>query len=156
MHQVLTDCLVSLEIENMDIDSDNPDPFEEYLVTALYAICSAFHKTHGYPPGQVVFKRDMFMPTNLPIDWKANKERKQKVIGKSNERENSKRIHFQYKKGDYMTFQKSGILRKLSVSQLDPYKVLKHHANGDMTYEKELNVTDKVNIRCVYPYYKKQ
>ena len=42
------------------------------------------------------------------------------------------------------------------VSQLDPYKVLKHHANGDITYEKELHVTDKVNIRRFYPYYQKK
>ena len=39
--------------------------------------------------------------------------------------------------------------------QLGPYKVLKHHANVDITYEKaQNNVTNKVNIRRVYPYYK--
>ena len=39
---------------------------------------------------------DMFMPINVPIDWIAIKERKQKAIYKSNERENSKRIYFRY------------------------------------------------------------
>ena len=35
-----------------------------------------------------------------------------------------------------------------------PYKVLQHHTNGDITYEKAPNVTNKANIRRVYPYYK--
>ena len=54
-----------------------------------------------------------------------------------------------------MIIQQPGILRKLSVPRLGPYKVLKHHANDDITYEKAPNVTGKVNIRCIYPYYKK-
>ena len=113
---------------------------------ASYTIRCAFHKTHGHSPGQLVFGRDMFMPINIQIDWIAIKERKLKGICKSNERENSKQIHFQYQRGEYITLQKPGILRKLSVSQLGPYKVLKHHANGGITYEKEPNVTDKANI----------
>ena len=54
-----------------------------------------------------------------------------------------------------MTIQKPGILRKLSVPRLGPYKVLKQHTNGDITYKKSPNVTVKINIRRVYPYYKK-
>ena len=122
---------------------------------ASYAIRCAFHKTHGYSPGQLVFGRDMFMPIEATIDWNSIKERKQKAIRKSNERENSKRIHFQYKKGDWISIQKQGILRKLSGPRLGPYKELKYHTNDDITYEKEPFVDDKVNIRRTYPYYKK-
>ena len=42
------------------------------------------------------------MPIDVPIDWTTIKERKQKAIKKSNERENMKQIHFQYTNGDYM------------------------------------------------------
>mmetsp|Transcript_53643 Transcript_53643/g.61010 ORF Transcript_53643/g.61010 Transcript_53643/m.61010 type:complete len:157 (-) Transcript_53643:66-536(-) len=76
IHQVLADCLVSFELEDVNNDSDDPDPFEEYLAMALYAIRSAFHKTHGHSPGQLVFGCDI----NVPIDWTAIKERKQKAI----------------------------------------------------------------------------
>ena len=76
IHQVLTDYLVSFELEDMDIDSDNPDPFEEYLTMASYAISSVFHKTHGHTPGQLVFGRDMFMPIDVSINWTAIRERK--------------------------------------------------------------------------------
>ena len=59
----------------------------------------------------------------------------------------SKQIRFQYTREDYTTIQKPGI----SIPRLGLYKVLKHHAKGDISYEKKLNVTDKVNICCVYP-----
>ena len=97
------------------------------------------------------------MPIEATIDWNSIKQQKQKAIRKSNEREDSKIIHFQYKKGDWITIQKPGILRKLSVPRLGPYKVSKskHHTNCDITYEKEPFVNDKVNIRRTYPYYKK-
>ena len=98
IHQVLADCLTTFELEELNINEDEEDPFEEYLTMASYAIRCAFHKTHGYSPGQLVFGRDMFMPIEATIDWNSIKERKQKAIRKSNERENSKRIHLQYKK----------------------------------------------------------
>ena len=154
-HQVLADCLVSIELEDVNINFDNPDPFEEYLSIVSYIIRSAFHTTHGHSPRQLVFRRDIFIPIDVPIDWTAIKEQKQKTIRKRNERETLKQIHFQYTKGDYMTIQKPDILKKLSFPRLGPYKVWKHYANVDITYEKAPNVTDKVNTRRIYPYYKK-
>ena len=70
---------------------------------ALYPIQCTFHKTQECSPGQLVFGCDMFMPVLTSIDWESIKERKQKAIQKSNERENSKRIHIQYEKGDWIT-----------------------------------------------------
>ena len=113
------------------------------------------HMCYGYSPGQLVFGHDMFMPIETTIDWNLIKERKQKAIHKSNERENSKRIHRQYEKADWITIQKPCILRKLSVPRLGPYKVLKYHMNGDITYQKEPFVDDKVNISRTYPYFQK-
>ena len=95
------------------------------------------------------------MPIEANINWNSIKQWKQKAIRKSNERENSKIIHRQYEKGDWITIQKPRILRKLSVPRLGPYKVLKHHTNVDITYGKEPFVDDKVNIRRIHPYYKK-
>ena len=156
-YQVLVDCLIIFKLEELDIGKKEEDPFEECLTMASCAIQCAFHKTHGHSPGQlyIVFGHDMFMPISVPIDWDSIREQKQKAISKSNERENSKRILIQYQRGDYITLQKPSILRKLSVPRLGPYKVLKHHMNGDIPFEKSPNVTDKANICQVYPYYKK-
>ena len=136
IHQILGDCLTTFELEELNINEDEEDPFKDYLTMASYAIRCTFHKTHGYSPGQLVFGRDMFMPIETTIDWNSIKQRKQEAIRKSNERENLKRIHRQYTKGDWLTIQKPGILKKLSVRRLGPSKVLKHHTNGDITYEK--------------------
>ena len=146
IHQVLQDCLLTFELDDAEINEDDEDPFEEYLAAAAYAIRCGFHASHGHSPGELIFGRDMFMPVNKSIDWDAIRERKQKAIQKSNERENSKRINHTYKEGDWILIKKPGIIRKLAVPRLGPYKVLKHHNNGTITYEKEPFVTDKVNI----------
>ena len=95
----------------------------------------------------------MFLPVETPVDWEAVKERKQKAIAKSNSRENSKRLDYKYQKGDWITIKKPGILRKLTVPKLGPFKVVKHNDNGTLTYEKEPFVTDTVNIRRAEPYH---
>ena len=121
IHQVLADCLITFKLEQLDINKEEEDPFEEYLTMASYAIHCAFHKTQGHSQGQLVFGCDMFMPVPVSIDWEPTRERKQKAIRNSNEREKSKRILFQYKEGDWITLQKPGILRKLSVPWLGPF-----------------------------------
>jgi hypothetical protein len=53
IHQVLQDALTSVDLDNMDIEDDNEDPFNECLTKASYAIRSAFHATHGYSPSTI-------------------------------------------------------------------------------------------------------
>ena len=118
---------------------------------AAYAIRCGFHATHGRSPGELVFGRNMFLPVEAPVDWDAVKEHKQRAIAKSNRRENSKRIDYKYQEGDWITIQKPGILRKLAVPRLGPYKVVKHNANGTLTCEKEPFDIGKVNLRRVEP-----
>ena len=38
IHQVLTDCLTTFELEEININKEEEDPFEEYLTMALYRI----------------------------------------------------------------------------------------------------------------------
>ena len=153
IHQVLQDCLVTFKLDDKEIPEDEDDPFEEYLASAAYAIRASFHASHGHSPAELVFGRDMFMPVSRNINWDAIKERKQKAIRKSNKRENKKRINHTYKYGDWITIKKPGILRKLEVPRLGPYKVIKHHSNGTITYKKEPFNNKKVNIRRAHPYY---
>ena len=90
IHQVLQDALTSADLDNMDIEDNTGDPFDECLTKASYAIRSAFHATHGYSPAQLVFRQDKCMPISANnVDWDAIKQRKQRAIHKSNERKNS-------------------------------------------------------------------
>ena len=76
----------------------------------------------------------MFIAVPSAINWGSIKSKTQEAIYKSNERENLKRIHFQYEKGELTTEQKPGILRELSVPRPGPYEVLKYHTNSDITF----------------------
>lgn len=153
MHQILADCLRTFELEEKEIDSNEADPFEEYLAQAAYAIRCGFHATHGRSPAELVFGRNMFLPVESPVDWEKLKDRKQRAIARSNKRENSKRIEHEYKPGDWVTILKPGILRKMTVPRMGPFKVVKHHTNGTLTYEKAPFDTDRVNIRRCEPYH---
>ena len=58
-----------MDLENIEIDEDDVDPFEPYLTKAVNAIRGAHHATHGISPCQLVFGRDVFMPINVDTEW---------------------------------------------------------------------------------------
>ena len=92
------------------------------------------------------------MPINAETNWDETTIRKQNKIAKSNQRENSKRINYHYNQGDWITIRKPGIIPKLCVPKEGPFKVIKQHKNGMITYEKQPFQNDKVNQRLVDPY----
>ena len=94
----------------------------------------------------------MLLPVSTPVDWEEIKKRKQRAIAKSNQRENAKRIGYQYKKGDWVTVKRPGIIRKLCVSNEGPLQVAKHHSNGAVAYEREPFAEERANIRRISPY----
>jgi len=155
IHQVLGDGLRVFDLENMNIDPDDEDPFDEYLSAVSYAIRGAYHQTHGHSPAQLVFGRDMYLPIPAEIDWESIKRRKQDKIRISNERENQSRIPHRYRPGDLVTVKKPGILRKMTIPREGPFKVVRHHDNGSITIETAPFETKKVNVRRVHPYYVK-
>ena len=153
IHQILADCLRTFELEDKEIGSTNADPFEEHLAQAAYAIRSGFHATHGLSPAELVFGRNMFLPVDSPVDWEQVKDRKQRAIARSNKRESSKRAEHICKPGDWITILKPGILRKLTVPRMGPFKVVKHNSNGTLSYEKAPFGIGKASIRRCEPYY---
>ncbi len=152
IHQVLGDGLQAFDLEGTEIDPEEDDPFNEYLAAVSYAICSAFHQTHGYLPSQMVFGRDMFLDASAEINWDKIRRRKQKKIAESNRKENRNRTDHTYSVGDLILIKKPGILRTLSIPYKGPFKVVKHHQNGSITYERSLNCNKNVNIRRVHPF----
>ena len=125
------------------------------MTAVSYAIRSSYHQTHGHSPAQLVYGRDMFSPVSVDVDWNTINEKKQLSINKNNDRENSKRIPHTYRKGDYVTLKKPGILRKLTIPREGPYKVMKHNNNGSILIEKAPTKLKNVNVRRVAPYKKR-
>ena len=81
--------------------------------------------------------------------------KKQLKINKNNARENSSRIPHTYRKGDYITLKKPGILWKLAIPREGPYKVMKHNNNGSILIEKAPTNIKNVNVQRNAPYYHK-
>ena len=96
------------------------------------------------------------MPINTPVDWEQIQIRKQNQINKDNVRENSKRTPRVYQSGDLITIKLPGIIPKLSIPRMGPYKVTMTHNNGTVTIQKQPFVTDRVNQRRLTPFYTKQ
>ena len=97
----------------------------------------------------------MFSPVSTDIDQNAIRANKQTRINKSNTRENSKQIPHTYRRGDYITLKKPGILQKLVIPREGPYKVMKHNNNGSILIEKAPTKIKNVNMRLVAPYNRK-
>ena len=66
----------------------------------------------------------------MDINWNTTRENKQIRINKNNARESSKRTPHTYKRGDYITLKKPGILQKLATPREGSYKVMRHNNNG--------------------------
>ena len=98
IHQVLGDGLRVFDLDKKHIDENDDDPFDEYIPAVAYTIHCAYHRTHRNSPRQLLYGQDMFLPVDQKIDWEELITRKQQMIHKSNEPENSKRINHNYKR----------------------------------------------------------
>ena len=101
---------------------------------------------------QMVFGCDMFLDASAEINWDKIRQQKQQKIAENNRRENKNRTDHTYNVGDLILIKKPGILRTLSIPYEGPFKVVKHHQNGSITYERSLNCNKNVNIRRVHPF----
>ena len=95
----------------------------------------------------------MFLPVETVIDWEKVKDRKQRAIARPNKRENSKRAEHAYKPGGWAAALKPGILRKLAVPRVGPFKVAKHSSNGALPCEKAPFGIGKASTRRCEPCY---
>eukprot|EP00957_Ditylum_brightwellii_P000448 34710-Ditylum_brightwellii.AAC.1 len=75
---------------------------------------------------------------------------------KNNERENEKRLEYEYRVGEYVLIVKSAserrLQRKMNMPTEGPYKILKVFKNGTIKIQR--GYTEKINTRRVKPYKK--
>ena len=152
VHQVLGDMLRTFELEERELDPDNP--WSEFLTAVGYAIRSTYHTTLEATPAQLVFGRDMLLPMTFEANWTRIQQNRQKEINRNNDRENKSRIDHVYSIGDKVLLTKPGILRKMSTPQQGPYKVEQVFTNGTIIIRRG-PVSERVNIRRVQPYFER-
>ncbi len=111
VHQVLVQMLRTSEIDMAD--SVSPDDIDVFLDNAAWAICSTYHTVlKASPGGAAVFGRDMLFDIPFVADWKKIGDHRQSLTDCYNERENKRRIDYDYKVGDRVLIAKDSILRK--------------------------------------------
>ena len=144
IYQVLTDSLLVFNLENADIDPEDNDPFDKYISSVCYNICSSYEQTHGYSPAQLVFGCNMMGDTATLVDWDKIKRRKQEKICKINQQVNASRIEHTYQPGNEILINQPGIVQKLAIHFEGPKKVVSHSVSrGSITYKKSLTENHK-------------
>ena len=123
------------DLDETDLDEENP--WGEYLAATAFAIRSIVHTTLGASPTQLVYERDMILSLQHKADWATITLKKQKRIDELNRRENLKWSSIEYKEGNLVLLNKSGILSKLAQPRAGPYLIEKVHDNCDCHHCKE-------------------
>jgi hypothetical protein len=147
-HATIGNMIRTYDVENIELDEE--DPFAGLISAVGFAIRSTYHTTLKATPGQLVFQRDMILPIEHIADWQMIKHRKQQLINKNNERENAKRINYDYKVGDRVLIYTPDP-NKMEQPREGPYPVIQVHTNGTVTLQKGL-VTQRYNIRQIVPF----
>jgi len=148
VHQVLGDALHTFELEEQDLDET--DPWTPFLAATAFAMRSTCHATLGATPAQLVFQRDMILPTKFQADWMRIQQRRQKETDRNNAKENKSHIPHAYKVGDSVSKRRPGILPKLRRKREGPFEVTAVFDNGTIRI-RCVAVSERLNIRRVNP-----
>ena len=131
---------------------DYVDPWGEILSSIAWAIRASHHSTLGATPAQLVFGRDMIFNMKALINWKAISLKKQMSTDKSNLRENSKRIDYDYTVGQQVYIVRDKPYRKLKGPKLGPFEITEVFTNGNVRIQRG-SVNERINIRRLEPHF---
>ena len=153
MHQVVGNILRTILHTNPPQDETNANAMVDYaLQLAIYAMRTTVHRTLGIAPGSLVFHRDMIMDLPFVADLLLLRNKRQELIDYNLRRENYKRRTFDYQPGQWILElipnpTKTGLRTK------GPYQIQRVHCNGTITIRRTANITDRLNIRQVRPFF---
>ena len=99
----------TFEVQERELDED--DPWKGILTAIMFALRATYHTTTQASSMQLVFGQDTMLNIGFKADWTYIKSRKQKIIQRSNSRENKSRIPYEYKVGDKVTFKTNSITK---------------------------------------------
>ena len=94
---------------------DYIDPFGSILASIAWAVRASYNSTTESTPAQMVFGRDMIFNLQTLINWKDLSIRKQRLVDKSNLRENKNRVDYDYQIDDLVYIKKMAFIEKWTV-----------------------------------------
>jgi hypothetical protein len=135
--------LRAFELEERYLDKHNP--WGDFLQACAYGIRSNYHTTLHASPGQLVFGRGMIHYVPFQENWDRIESDKQKIIEKSNKRENLNRLKYKYKFGDRILLRNPGLQSNLLAPKEGMFTILEVIQHGI--------VQDRVNITHIKPFF---
>jgi hypothetical protein len=135
VHQVLGQMLCTAELDMAK--SVTPDDVNVFLDNAAWAIRSTYHTVLKASPGAAIFGRDMLFNILFVADWHKIGEQRQSPTNHGNQRENAKRINYNYKFRDKAQLIDEGILCKAeSAYGKEPWTITTVHTNGTIRIQR--------------------
>jgi len=151
VHQTIGNIIRTFQVQDQELDEN--DPWSGILAATMFAIRATYHTTLQATPTQLVFGRDAILNVKYDANWKLIRDRKQSIIKKNNERENSKRKEYEYRVGQQVlvktpqpTKYGSGDLYK------GPYEILSISNDKATVRLRKGAVIQTYNIRNIKPY----
>ena len=151
VHQTLGNMIRTYDLENFEFDYD--DPWSQILSNCAWAIRSTAHSILDATPAQIVFGRDMLFDLSFTTNFKDLINKKQKASDLNVDRENNKRVKYDYKINDLILLDRGTLQRKLVPKRDGPYQVIRVYSNGTLKIRKGIYV-QRVSIRRCIPYFK--
>ena len=132
---------------------DYVNPWGSILSSVAWSVRYSYHSLLEAIPAQLVFGRNMIVNLKFAADWHAISRNKQTQVDKDNLRENSKRIAHDYRPGHQILIRKDGHFRKLDEPYQGPFTITDVYVNGTVRIQRSANVTERINIRRITPYW---
>jgi len=148
LHLTISNSLRTMNLSSRLIDDTS---IHGILQSIAWALRTTYHTSLRTSPGQLAFGQDMIVPATYLANWRHIHERRQKNILYNNARENRSRIEHDYKVGDFVFLLTKDIQRKLAAVKKGPFRITIIHTNVTVTIQRSRNVTERVNIRRLFP-----
>ena len=151
MHQTVGNLLRTMIYSNppQNVQQAN-DMVDAALATASHALRASVSASRQSTPGALVFNRDMFLNVPLIADFYALRGRRELLIQETARRGNLKRRHYDYVIGQQV-WKKLYRPNKLGQRATGPHNIIQVHTNGTLTIQLNQGVTERINIRRLYP-----
>ena len=150
IHQVLRHMLLTKNLKEKIFDYI--DPFGSILASVAWAVRASYNSSTDSTPAQLVFGRDMMFNIQTLVNWKELSLRKQKLVDKTNLRENKNRVDFDFQVGNKVYIKKDGVIHKLGSPKLGPFEITDVFTNGTVCIQRG-HVNKRINICRLEPHF---
>jgi RNase H-like domain found in reverse transcriptase/Reverse transcriptase (RNA-dependent DNA polymerase)/Integrase zinc binding domain/Retroviral aspartyl protease len=129
---------------------------QQLLHNVQWALNTTYHTTLKATPGQLVFHRDLILPTQYLSNWATIRHYKQQQANANNISENDSRIPHEYRLHDEVLIRRdTSTLGKLARPTEGPFRIIdisQLPVNGTVLIDRR-NSTERINIRRLLPFF---